>query len=153
MPGTYAQISIQIVMAVRFRKALISQTWEEELYKYITGIVKEKGQKLLAINGMPDHIHILLGMRPECYLPDLIREIKKSSNSFINKNKLTHERFYWQSGYGAFSYGRSQMIQVVNYIVNQKQIHQQRTMRDEYVELLERFEVEYKPQHIFEEVD
>jgi REP element-mobilizing transposase RayT len=153
MPGTFAQIFIQVVMAVRFRKALISQSWEEELFRYITGVVKGKGQKLLAINGMPDHIHILLGMRPECYLPDLVREIKKSSNAYINKNKLTHDRFYWQSGYGAFSYGRSQMIQVVNYIENQKYIHEQRSMREEYIELLERFEVNYKPEHIFEGVD
>lgn len=153
MPGTYAQILIQIVMAVRFRKALISPAWEDELYKYITGIVKGKGQKLLAINGMPDHIHLLLGLRPECYIPDLVREIKKSSNSFVNKNNLTEQRFYWQGGYGAFSYGRSQMKQVVYYIENQKQIHLQRSMIDEYIELLTRFEIEYKLKYIFEAID
>ena len=150
MPGTYAQIFIQIVFAVRFRKALISPAWENDLYAYITGIVKRKGQKLLAINGMPDHIHMLLGLRPECHIPPLIREIKKSSNTFINTNKLTNQRFYWQSGYGAFSYGRSQMMQVVNYINNQKMIHREREFRLEYIQLLERFEIDYKPKYLFE---
>jgi len=150
MPGTYAQIFIQIVFAVRFRKALISPAWEDDLYAYITGIVKGKGQKLLAINGMPDHIHMLLGLRPECHIPPLIREIKKSSNTFINTNKLTKQRFYWQGGYGAFSYGRSQMTQVVNYIHNQKTIHQNRKFRDEYMQLLDRFEVKYKPEYLIE---
>ncbi|RLD81094.1 MAG: IS200/IS605 family transposase [Bacteroidetes bacterium] len=153
MPGTYAHISIQIVFAVRFRKALISPAWEADLYKYITGIVKNNGQNLIAINGMPDHIHIFLGLRPECHLPSLVREIKKSSNNFINKNNLTGERFYWQNGYGAFSYGRSQMMTVVNYIENQKTIHLRRSLREEFIELLTRFEVEYKSDYLFELVE
>jgi len=150
MPGTYAHISIQVVFAVRFRKALISPIWENELYRYITGIVKNNGQNLIAINGMPDHIHIFLCLRPECHLPSLVREIKKSSNNFINKNNLTGERFYWQNGYGAFSYGKSQMMTVVNYIENQKNIHSHRSLRQEYIELLTRFEVEYKDGYLFE---
>ena len=119
----------------------------------ITGIVKNNGQNLIAINGMPDHIHIFLGLKPECHLPSLVREIKKSSNNFINKNNLTRERFYWQNGYGAFSYGRSQMMSVVNYIENQKIIHLQRSLREEYIQLLTRFEVEYKNDYLFELVE
>jgi len=153
MPGTYAQISIQIVMAVKYRKALISPDWEEKLYKFITGLVHNHGQNMIAINGMPDHIHIFLGLRPECHLPALVREIKKSSNNYINKNNLTKERFYWQNGYGAFSYGRSQMMSVVNYIENQKEIHKRRDLREEYMQLLTRFEVNFKNEYLFELMD
>ena len=149
MPETYARIFIQIIIAVRFRKALISTAWEDDLYNYITGIVKAKGQKMLAINGMPDHVHMLIGIRPECHLPDLVREIKKSTNNFINKNNLTRQKFYWQNGYGAFSYGRSQMTQVVDYIERQKEIHIGRDLSQEYIQLLTRFEVAYKNECLF----
>ncbi len=104
MPGTFYQIYIQIVFAVKGRNSLIQSEWEEELYKYISGIVRNKDQKLLAINGMPDHIHFLIGMKPSCCLSDLIREIKKSSNEFIKQKKFTKYQFEWQEGYGAFSY-------------------------------------------------
>lgn len=123
MPGTFSQIYIQIVFAVQNRNAVISVTWEEELYKYITGIVRNKGQKMLAINGMPDHIHFLIGMNPACCLSDLVREIKKSSNEFIKENKLSKLKFNWQEGYGAFSYSHSQVDNVIKYIMNQKVHH------------------------------
>jgi len=102
MSSTYSQIYIQIVFAVKGRQSLIQRSWEEELYKYITGIVQNKGQKMLAINGMPDHIHILIGMKPACNLSDLVREIKKASNGFINEKKFCPFKFEWQEGYGAF---------------------------------------------------
>lgn len=104
MASTYSQIYIQIVFAVKHREALISYDWEERLYQYITGIVQNKGQKMIAINGMPDHIHLFIGMKPSCCLSDLVREIKKSSNDFINENKLSKYKFNWQEGFGAFSY-------------------------------------------------
>ena len=153
MPDTYSQIYIHIIMAVRNRKAQISIQWEEELYKYITEIVQAKGHKMLAINGMPDHVHIFIGMNPECKLSDLMREIKKSSNTYINKNRFTDEKFYWQKGYGAFSYGHSQLDRVIKYIQRQKDHHIARKTRDEYVQLLERFNVEYKEKRLFEWIE
>ncbi len=102
MPGTFSQIYIQVVFAVKSRDCLIHSSWEEELYKYISGIVKNKEQKMLAINGMPDHIHFLIGMRPSCCLSDLVREIKKSSNDFVKEKKFSKFKFQWQEGYGAF---------------------------------------------------
>jgi REP element-mobilizing transposase RayT len=100
--GTFTQLYIQLVFAVRGRQNLILQSWEDDLYKYITGIIQQKGQKLLAINGMPDHIHILIGMKPTCCLSDLVREVKKSSNKFIKENKFVTGKFEWQEGFGAF---------------------------------------------------
>jgi len=119
------------------------------LYQYITGIVKQKEQKMLAINGMPDHIHILIGMRPSCCLSDLVREIKKASNQFINDNKLSKIKFYWQDGFGAFSYGHSQLDSVIAYIRNQKQHHKKRSYRDEYIEFLDKFKIVYDERFLF----
>ena len=123
MPGTVSQIYIQIVFAVKNRNGLISPKWEEELYKYITGIIQNKKQKMIAINGTQDHIHILIGMKPSCCLSDLVREIKKASNSFIKEQKYTNFKFEWQEGFGAFSYSQSQISRVADYIDNQKQHH------------------------------
>ena len=120
MSGTFSQIYIQVVFAVKHRNALIQAEWEERLYQYITGIVRNKGQKMLAINGMPNHIHFFIGMKPNCCLSDLVREVKKSSNDFIKENKLSGQSFNWQEGYGAFSYSHSQIDTVVQYIANQK---------------------------------
>ena len=110
MPGTYSQIYIQIVFAVKGRDSLINIEWEERLYQYITGIVRGKEQKMLAVNGMPDHLHLFIGMKPSCCLSDLIREVKKSSNDFIKENKLSKFKFSWQEGYGAFSYSIHKLI-------------------------------------------
>jgi len=150
MPGTFSQIYIQVVFAVKGRDNLIKPIWEEELYKYITGIVQNKGQKMLAINGMPDHIHFLIGMKPSCCLSDLIREIKKSSNSFIKEKKYSNYKFEWQEGYGAFSYNHSMLDNVINYIMNQTEHHKKKTFREEYEEFLKIFEIEYKDEYLFE---
>jgi len=128
MPGTFSQIYIQIVFAVKGRESLIHTSWEQELYKYISGIVTNKEQKLLAINGMPDHIHFLIGMRPSCCLSDLIREIKKASNDFVNQKKFVRGNFYWQEGYGAFSYSHSALDTVIAYIQNQKEHHRKKVL-------------------------
>src|SRR5215510_6716972 len=116
--STYSQIYIQIIFAVKGRESLILPDWEERLYKYTTGIVQRQGQKMLSINGMPDHIHFLIGMKPTCQLSDLIREIKKSSNDFIKENHFTKFKFHWQEGFGAFSYSHSQLKDVIAYIEN-----------------------------------
>ncbi len=149
MSGTYSRIYIQIVFAVKYRDNLIQENWEEELYQYITGIVQNKDQKLLAINGMPDHIHILIGLKPSCSISDLVREIKKSSTAFINEKKFTNTKFNWQEGYGAFSYSHSSLNNVVNYVLNQKSHHRKRSFKEEYTEFLEKFEIEYKDEYLF----
>ena len=153
MANTYSQIYIQIVFAVRNRKALIQSNWEEELYKYITGIVQNKGQKMLAINGISNHIHFLIGMKPTCCLSDLVREIKKSSNAFINENKFTPYKFEWQEGFGAFSYSHSQLSNVIKYIENQKKHHKNKTFREEYLAFLNEFEIDFKEEYVFEWID
>jgi REP element-mobilizing transposase RayT len=150
MSSTFSQIYIQIVFAVKNRKSLIHETWEEELYKYTTGVIKNKGQKLLAINGMPDHIHIFIGMKPTCCLSDLVREIKKSSNEFIKEKKFTKFKFQWQEGFGAFSYSHSALDKVINYIKNQKTHHQKKSFKVEYLEFLKAFDIEYKEEYLFE---
>lgn len=149
MPGTYSQIYIQIVFAVKGRVSLIHPTWEERLYQYITGIVQNQAQKMLTINGMPDHIHFLIGMRPSCCLSDLIREVKKSSNDFIKDNKLTKYKFNWQEGYGAFSYSHSQLNDVISYIMNQKKHHRKKTFKEEYLEFLKKFNVAFEEKYLF----
>lgn len=153
MPGTYSQIYIQIVFAVKGRDSLIHQQWEERLYKYITGVVQNKEQKMLAINGMPDHIHFLIGMRPSACLSDIVREVKKSSNDFIKENKLCRSQFNWQEGYGAFSYGQSQLDNVIAYIMNQKQHHKKQTFKDEYKTLLKKFNIEHDEKYLFDWIE
>lgn len=151
--STYSQIYIQIVFAVKNRQALIADSWEEELYKYITGIVQNKGQKMLAINGMPDHIHIFIGMKPSCCLSDLVREIKKASNSFINEKGFSNYKFEWQEGFGAFSYSHSSLDNVIGYIKNQKAHHKKRSFKEEYIDFLEKFNVEFKNEYLFQWIE
>ncbi|MBK8887997.1 MAG: IS200/IS605 family transposase [Saprospiraceae bacterium] len=150
MAGTFSQIYIQVVFAVKGRECVIHTSWEEELYKYISGIVRNKGQKMLAINGMPDHLHFIIGMKPSCCLSDLVREIKKSSNDFINEKKFSKYKFSWQEGYGAFSYSHSALDNVIQYVNNQKEHHRKISFKDEYKEFLEKFEVEFREEYLFE---
>ena len=150
MSGTFSQIYIQLVFAVKGRNSLINSSWEERLYQYITGIVKGKNQKLIAINGMPDHIHVFIGLKPACCLSDLVREIKKSSNEFIKENKLSKSGFNWQEGYGAFSYSHSQIDSVYKYIMNQKVHHKKTSFQEEYTDFLNKFEIEHDEKYLFE---
>lgn len=150
MAGTFTQIYVQVVFAVRGRASLIDYSWEEELYKYITGTVQNQGQKMLAINGMPDHIHFLIGMKPTCCLSDLVREVKKSSNAFIREKEFCPKAFNWQGGFGAFSYSHSGFSTVIRYIERQKEHHKKKTFRSEYKALLDQFEIEYKDDFLFE---
>lgn len=153
MPGTFSQIYIQVVFAAQNREAMIQPLWEEELYKYISGIVRNKEQKMLAINGMPDHIHFLVGMKPSCCLSDLVREVKKSSNDFIKEKKFTKFKFNWQEGYGAFSYSHSQIDSVIKYIMSQKEHHRKQTFREEYLDFLKRYEIEFKAEYLFQWIE
>jgi len=152
MADTYSQIYIHIVFAVKGRANLLSEKWKDELYKYITGIITNDGQKLIAINGMPDHIHILIGLKPTIALSDLVRDIKASSSKFINTQKWIAGKFEWQHGFGAFSYSHSQLTNVINYIQNQEEHHKKRTFREEYLEFLKAYTVDFKEEFIFDEI-
>jgi putative transposase len=153
MSDTFTQIYIQVVFAVQNRNALIHKSWEERLYKYTTGIVQNKEQKMLAINGTQNHIHFLIGMKPTCCLSDLVREVKKSTNVFIKENKFCPFPFQWQSGFGAFSYNHSQLDNIIGYIMNQKEHHRKKTFKEEYLELLKKFNIEYKNEYLFEWIE
>ncbi len=153
MSGTFSQIYVQIVFAVKNRNALIQPEWEAELYKYITGIVQNKGQKMLVINGTSNHIHFLIGMKTTCCLSDLVREIKKSSNTFINKEHFTRCNFQWQEGFGAFSYSHSALDKVIQYIQDQKDHHKRKTFREEYISFLKKFDIGFKEEYLFNWVE
>ncbi|NIV14932.1 MAG: IS200/IS605 family transposase [Aliifodinibius sp.] len=153
MADTYSQIYIHTVFAVQGRQNLISKKHKDELYKYITGIITKKEQKLIRINGMSDHIHILIGLRPAMALSDLVRDIKTNSSTFINDNRWIRGKFNWQEGYGAFSYGHSQLDRVIRYIDNQEAHHRKRTFKEEYLTLLKRFNIEYKDEYLFEFIE
>jgi REP element-mobilizing transposase RayT len=150
MPNSYTQLYIQFVFAVKYRTALIDDSWKKDLYKYITGIVKNKGNKMLAINGMPDHIHIFIGYKPTTAIPDLVKDIKVASNVWVKENKLSNNAFAWQDGYGAFSYSRSHIDEVIRYIQNQEQHHKKNSFREEYVAFLKRFDIDFDDKYLFE---
>lgn len=152
MANSYSQISIQFVFAIKYRNTVILENWETDLYKYITGIVQNKNHKMIAINGMPDHIHILVGLNTVQSIADLMRDVKANSSKWINENNITPEKFEWQTGYGAFSYSKSHVQRVVNYIKNQKQHHQKQTFLEEYKTYLEKFEIEFNKDFIFNEL-
>ena len=153
MANTFSQIYIQTVFAVSDRLSLIRPEFKEELYQYITGIVRNDGHKLIAINGMPDHVHILIGLKPVMALSDLVRDIKANSSNFINDNKWVRGKFSWQEGYGAFSYGHSQLDTIINYIRNQERHHSRRSFRDEYLTLLRKFDVALDDKYVFELIE
>jgi putative transposase len=153
MANTYSQIYIQIVFAVQNRQALINPSWENELFKYLSGIIKNKGQKPLAINGVSDHIHLFIGIKPDCCISDLVREIKKSSNSFIKEKNFTPYQFNWQEGFGAFSYSHSQIPDVIHYIENQKEHHKKSSFKEEYLTFLKSFEIDYHNGYLFKWID
>jgi Transposase and inactivated derivatives len=132
---------------------LINPNFKEDLHKYITGIIRKKNQKLITINGMSDHLHILIGLRPSMALSDLVRDIKSDSSEWVNRKKLARGKFGWQEGYGAFSYGHSQLDTIIRYIQNQERHHQRRTFRNEYLTLLRKFEIEFKEEYVFEFLD
>jgi len=153
MPNTYSQIYIQIVFTAKGRQNLIPKTHKEELQKYITGIIQKRDTKLIAISCMPDHTHIFIGMKPGTLLSDLVKDIKAGSSKFITDNNWVKGKFSWQEGFGAFSYGHSQIEQVVGYINNQEAHHQRKSFKEEYLGLLQKFEVAYDDDYLFEWIE
>ena len=153
MANTYTQIHIQCVMAVKFRDSVIAPTWKERLHQYITGIVQNCGHKMLSINSMPDHLHMLFGFRPTQSLSDLMRVVKGESSEWVNDQKFLSFLFRWQEGFGGFSYARSQISVVANYIERQEEHHKRRTFLEEYKNMLDKFEIEYDSRYIFKPLE
>ena len=150
MANTFSQIYVQAIFAVSLRQSLIKPEFKEELQKYMTGIIQKKGQKLIEINCMPDHAHLLIGLKPSIALSDLIRDVKSSSTEFINSRRLVRGRFSWQEGFAAFSYSQSHLDIVIRYIRNQERHHSMNTFKNEYLTLLRRFEVAHDSKFLFE---
>ena len=153
MPGIFSQIYVQIVFAVKGRQNFLLPSFEQEVYKYMAGIIKGKEQKPLAINGMPDHIHILMGLKPIMRISDIVRDIKNNSTNFINAKNWLKQKFSWQEGYGAFSYSKSHVNNVIAYILHQPEHHCKKTFKEEYLEFLNKFEIPYEEQYLFEWIE
>ena len=153
MPNTYTQLYIQYVFAVLHRDAMVKESFREELQKYITGIAKNNGHKMLAIYSMPDHTHILLGLNPNQSISSLANDLKSKSSKWINSRRLSKHKFNWQEGYGAFSYDKNRIHSVGNYINNQEIHHKKKTFKEEYLDLLKEFDVEFEQQYLFEFFD
>ena len=151
MANTYTQLYFHIVFAVKGRSNYISEQWKDELYKYISGIIANKDQKLMIVNGMPNHIHLLIGTKPNCNLSDLIRDIKANSSKWINEKKFTNFHFEWQTGFGAFTVSQSVVPKVIEYIKNQEEHHRKKTFKEEYVEFLKAYQIDFKDEYLFDE--
>lgn len=150
MPGTFSQIYIQVVFAVQGRANIIAPSWKDDLHKYIAGTIKGLGHKPIIINGMPDHIHAFVGLKPAKAISDMVRDMKNNSTAFINDNNLVKGKFSWQESYGAFSYSHSDIGNVYNYVLNQEKHHQKKTFREEYIEFLTKSEIEFDEKYLFE---
>lgn len=153
MANTYTQIHIQIVFAVQNRHCLIRKVWQDELYRYITGIIQKENHKLLAINGMADHLHLLLGMRPTQSLSGLVQDIKSGSSKWINERGFVKGKFSWQEGYGAFSYSKQDISNIIQYIASQEDHHRKKSFREEYLELLKQSHISFDDRYIFTQVN
>lgn len=153
MPNTYSQIYIHIVFAVKGRQNLIVRPHREELHKYITGIIQKREQKMLSIFSMPDHTHLLIGLKPSISISDLVRDIKTGSSNFINEKNWIQGKFSWQEGFGAFSYSRSQIDNIIKYILNQEEHHKKKTFKEEYIDFLNKFGIEYDNKYLFDWIE
>ena len=152
MANTYTQLYIQFVFAVKYREAMLLSSFKTELHQYIGGIINHNKHKLLAINGMPDHLHVLISMKPSQSMSELMQDIKGSSSKWINEKKFLKVKFEWQEGFGAFSYSKSHVNKVIDYIKNQEVHHKKETFRDEYLKFLKAFEIDYDERYIFKDL-
>lgn len=150
MAGTFSQIYIQIVFAVNGRSNLLQEPWREEVFKYMSGIIKRKNQKPIIVNGVSNHVHLFVGLKPSMSVSDMVRDVKNNSTNFINDRKWISRKFSWQEGFGSFSYSHSQIDQVYQYILNQKEHHRKKTFKEEYLDFLRKFEIEYDEKYLFE---
>jgi REP element-mobilizing transposase RayT len=148
-PGVFTQLYTQLVFAPKYRERLLKEEIQPEVFSYISGIITNRKHKSIIINGMSDHIHILIGLNPDDKISDLVGAIKRSSSTFINEKEWFRGKFHWQDGYGAFSYGKSQLDNVYNYVKDQELHHKKSTFREEYIGLLKRFDIEYDEKYLF----
>ena len=153
MSGTYCQLFVHVVFAVKGRQSLIPPDWESDLYGYIFGIIKEKGQKPYIVNGASNHVHILFGFEPSIPICDIVRDVKNNSSNYVNRDKMRMSRFSWQEGYGAFSIAKSEIESVYNYILNQKEHHKTRSFKEEYLAILRSAGVEFNEKYLFDWVE
>jgi putative transposase len=153
MSGTFSQVYIQVVFAVKGRQNLLQKPWRDEVFKYMAGIIKGKSQKSIIVNGVEDHVHLFIGLKPSMSISDLIRDVKNNTTNFINDEKFIQGKFSWQEGYGAFSYSHSQIDSVYQYILNQEEHHHKKTFKEEYLEFLKKFEIEYDEKYLFEWIE
>lgn len=151
--GSYSKIYIQVVFAVKGRQNLLHESFRQEVFKYMAGIIEAKGQKSIIVNGVSDHVHLFIGLKPSIAISDLIRDVKNNTSNFINDKKFLPGKFSWQVGFGAFSYSQSHIERVYNYILNQEKHHQTKSFKGEYMELLQKFEIDYKDEYLFEFYD
>jgi len=153
MSGTFSQIYIQYVFAVKGSENLLQKPWRDEVFKYMAGIIKGKNQKPIIVNGVEDHVHVFVGIKPSMAISDLVRDIKNNSSKFINEQNFIKGKFSWQEGYGAFSYAHSQIENVFQYIANQEEHHKKETFQEEYLDLLEKFDIEFNEKYLFDWMD
>ena len=150
MAGTFTQIYIQAIFAVNGRSNLLQKPWSDEVFKYMAGIIRNKGQKPIIVNGVANHVHMFVGLQPAMAVSDLVRDVKNNTTNFINDRKLIRGKFSWQEGYGAFSYAHSQIETVYNYILNQEEHHKRKTFKEEYSDFLKKFNVEFNEKYLFD---
>lgn len=153
MANTFSQIYIQIVIGVKRRQNMLLKPWREDVFKYMAGIITQKGQKSIIVNGVSDHVHIFVGIKPSICISELVRDIKNNTTKFINDNGFLSVPFEWQVGFGAFSYSHSHIDRVYKYILNQEKHHQRKSFKEEYLALLKKFEIEYEEKYLFEWFD
>jgi REP element-mobilizing transposase RayT len=152
MANTFTQIHIQTVFTVQNKDCVIRDSWKEEVFRYITGIIQNNGHKMLAINAMPDHVHLFFGMRPIQSLSDLMRDLKSDTSKWINEKKFIRAKFSWQEGYGGFSYSKSHVDNVIDYIKNQQEHHKKKSFIEEYLDFLNKFDIPYDERYVFKPI-
>lgn len=152
MANTYHQVYIQVVFAVKYRAAVLDKKWRKDVFAVIGNLINETGCKTIIVNGVEDHVHCFLGLKPTVSISELMKTVKAKSSKYINDNSLLLNRFEWQEGYGAFSYSHSQIENVYNYIKNQEAHHSKETFSKEYVKILDKLEIPYDERYIFEEL-
>jgi REP element-mobilizing transposase RayT len=150
MANTYTQLFVQIIFAVKGRQSLIPKQHRDTLHKYMTAVIQNDNHKLLSIFCMPDHVHILVGLNPDISISDMVQDVKRASTNFINEHHLIKTHFNWQKGFGAFSYSKKQIPIVINYILKQEEHHRKKTFRQEYIDFLNLFGIEYNEKYLFE---
>ncbi len=153
MAGTFSQIYIQVVFAVKGRQNLLQKPWRDEVFKYMSGIITGKGQKPIIVNGVADHVHLFIGLKPAMCISDLVRDIKNNTSNFINEKNFIQGKFSWQEGYGAFSYSHSQIEHVYEYILNQEEHHRKKTFKEEYIGFLKKFSIVHDEKYLFEWIE